>query len=231
MILEIGAILQVGERYLNGAEFSKSALLPLFRAKAELQRVKLTGESRINVRQELGALRDSIELELQAKYFAFISPAVSEYFEQEKLFGDEVHTRFPEARQDIKDAGNCLAASLPTASVFHSMRAAEYGLRRLAKRLRVRLTHSGKRQPIEFADWNQVIQAIRAKISKAHTLPRGQKKQATLEALSKAMERCECMKEIWRNPVSHTRTTYKESQAVDALNDVQDFMVFLETYL
>lgn len=51
------------------------------------------------------------------------------YLDQEALFGPEVLHAFPTARTDIREAGNCLAAECPTAAVFHSMRAVEWGLR------------------------------------------------------------------------------------------------------
>ena len=77
--------------------------------------------------------------ELAYRKFAFIKPSLSAYFEQEQLFGKDVHEKIPKARQDIKESGNCLAAELHTAAVFHLMRVAEHGLRKLARRLRVKL--------------------------------------------------------------------------------------------
>jgi len=176
-------------------------------------------------------LRDDIIFELSCQKFAFIPPPNDEYFCQDNLFGEEVYSMFPDARADIKDAGDCLAASLPTASVFHLMRTAEHGLRALARKLRVTITHKGKQCPIEFGDWDTVITAIKNKIIDARKLSAGPKRQAKLEAYSNAADHCEYMKDIWRNNASHTRKPYKDAEAVNALERVRDFMQFLGSYL
>jgi len=66
----------------------------------------------------LTEIRRAIGLELQKHKFAHLHSPNGQYFEQERLFGDEVYKKFKSARQEIRDAGNCLAVSLPTASVF-----------------------------------------------------------------------------------------------------------------
>jgi hypothetical protein len=81
---------------------------------------------------------EAIEKELAQRKLVFIPPNLVEYLEQEKLFGDAVYENFPSARGDIRDAGNCLAAGLNTAAVFHLMRVVELGLRALAKKLHVK---------------------------------------------------------------------------------------------
>lgn len=176
---------------------------------------------------ELRGLKETIVMELATRKFAYIPSPNDQYFEQEKLFGDEVYEKFPEARRDIKDAGNCLAVSLTTASVFHLMRAAEHGLRKLAKRLNVKLTHTGKPMPIEFGDWDKVITGIRNKIADARKLPAGPKRQAKLETYSSAADHCEYMKDIWRNSMAHTRKPYNEPEAIGVLERVRDFFRFL----
>jgi hypothetical protein len=166
--------------------------------------------------QELIKLKQLIIMETSKRKLAFIPAPYDIYFEQDRLFGNEVYDTFDEARQDLKDAGNCLAASLPTASVFHLMRVAEHGLRKLARKLGVKLTHTGKPMPIEFGDWNKVITAIKNKIT-----------QAKLELYSNAADHCEYMKDIWRNNTAHTRKPYSGPEAEGVLGRVRDFMQFL----
>jgi hypothetical protein len=180
---------------------------------------------------ELTLLMQTMVQELAKRKLAYIAPPYDVYFEQEKSFGDLVFDTFPEARQDLKDAGNCLAASLATASVFHLMRVAEYGLRRLAKKLRVKLTHSGRPMPIEFGDWNTIITGIKNKITVVRRTRSGPKRQAKLEAYSNAADHCEYMKDIWRNSMAHSRKPYKDTEAVGVLERVRDFMQFLSKYL
>ena len=94
------------------------------------------------------------------------------------------------------------------------MRAAEHGLRMLARKLKVKLTHKGKTQPVEYADWEKVIAAIKDKITAARALPHGPKRQERLENLSDAADHCVFMKDIWRNNISHTRKPYTSAEAI-----------------
>lgn len=66
------------------------------------------------------------------------------------MFGEKVSLNFPSALEDIKEVGNCYATDRNTACVFHCMRVVEYGLRALAKRLRVKLP---KNLHIDLAEW------------------------------------------------------------------------------
>jgi hypothetical protein len=50
-------------------------------------------------------------------------------------FGKEIPTQFPTARDDIEEAGKCLAFGRGTACVFHLMRIMEVGLRALGQSL------------------------------------------------------------------------------------------------
>lgn len=75
--------------------------------------------------KELEGLMETIVMELSKQTFAYLPGPNSQYFEQEKLFGPIVHDNFPSAREDIKEAGNCLACGLDSAAVFHLMRVAE----------------------------------------------------------------------------------------------------------
>jgi len=159
--------------------------------------------------------------------FVPISPSYAQYFEQEWLFSAEVHEAFKEARNDIRESGNCIAVGSPTAAVFHLMRVAEFGLRALAKKLRVKLTNKGKTHPIELADWEQVLGVIRPKIETARKTVRSNKRLATIELYSDAADHCTFMKDIWRNNISHTRKPYNLQEAVSITGRVLDFMRFM----
>jgi hypothetical protein len=96
---------------------------------------------------QLEGIHNQLKIALSLHKFAHIAPNVQDYFEQEQLFGGVIYELFPEARNDIRNAGNCLAASLPDAAVFHLMRVAEHGLRALARKIKVGITHKGKPTP------------------------------------------------------------------------------------
>ena len=125
---------------------------------------------------------------------------------------------------ELEEAGRCYAAGRNTACIFHLMRGTEHGLRMLARRLRVKLTNKKQFMPIEFGDLNTIITAVRNKICAARKLALGPKRQAQLERYSTIADRCEDMKEIWRNNLAHARKPYNEQQALDALGKVLSFM-------
>jgi hypothetical protein len=173
------------------------------------------------------AVRSNISYQLTKHRFMYMSDAEAEYYNQQQLFGNEVNESFPDARLDISSAGNCIACGLYTASVYHSMRVAEFGLRRIAKRLRVKLADRGKAINVEYATWDKVITACHNKITETRKKPVGKKKEKLLALYSDAGDHCLFMKDIWRNNISHTRKPYNEPEAIAVLERVKDFMRFL----
>jgi hypothetical protein len=155
----------------------------------------------------------------------FVPADQAEYWDDPEMFGDDFLIGFPKAAvSEMVEAGNCFAAARWTAAVFHCMRVAEYGLRRLAKNLRVTISSKGKTCPIEYGDWDTVITAIRNKIKETRTLPRGPKKQQNLQFYSTAADHCEYMKDIWRNEISHTRRRYNKAESLAVINRVREFV-------
>jgi hypothetical protein len=172
-------------------------------------------------------LHASVRNELGKRRFAYIKQPNDSYFEQERLFGEAVYVSFPEIRTDIKDAGNCIAAELYTAAVYHLMRVSEFGLRRLARKLRVTLKDKNKPCLIEYATWDKVITGCKSRITKAQAKSAGPKKQSELERYADAADHGVFMKDIWRNNMAHARKPYTEPEAVAAYGRVRDFMAFL----
>lgn len=107
------------------------------------------------------------------------------------------------------------------------MRVAEFGLRRIALKLQVKLKDKGQYHPIEYGTWDKVITACKNKITKIRQNPIGPKRQETLEFYSDAGDHCLFMKDVWRNNVSHTRKPYNQPEALAVLERVKDFMKFL----
>jgi hypothetical protein len=182
------------------------------------------------VQVRLQAILDGIQNNLELRAFMFVSAERVSYYENNLLFGKEFLESFSEeAVVDMVQAGNCYAANLPTACVFHCMRVAEYGLRKLARKVRAKITHKGKPYPIEYGTWDKVIVAIKGKILTARQLPQGPVRQQRLKFYSLAADHCEYMKDIWRNEVSHTRRQYKQPEALAALTRVKEFSQLLAT--
>ena len=172
-----------------------------------------------------------VQAELKIRKFLYISTREDELFRKNRLFGNVVYKMFPDARMELRDAGTAFAMELYSACVFHLMRVAEHGLRELARRLSVRLTHKARFMPLDYGDWNQVITGIRGKITTARMLTPGPKRQAKLEMYSNAADHCEYMKDIWRNTASHARKSYTKSEALLTMDRVKAFMQFLSVGL
>ena len=185
---------------------------------------------RSSAKAYLDSLIGALQTEMRKQKFIRVEERLCSFADQEKLFGDAVFDRFKHARPDIREAGNCIAVGLPTAAVFHLMRVAEYGLRSLARRLKVTLTtHHGQNHPVDYADWEKVIVGIKNTLTAARGLAPGPRRQAKLERYSDAADHCTFMKDIWRNNISHARKPYKDSEAISVLERVRDFMQFLTT--
>jgi hypothetical protein len=160
--------------------------------------------------------------EMSELHFAFIPKEKAGLFEQGELFGPDVNNAFPEAQDEIKDAGNCIAADLNTAAVFHLMRAAEHGLRSLAIHLKVKI-----KGQLDYAEWGTVLARIDDKLTAIERKPRGKKKSEELEFYRLIQSECKALKDVWRNNVMHTRGRYNHKEATGVLQRVQDFLVRL----
>jgi hypothetical protein len=170
---------------------------------------------------QLGGIVNSLWFELFVRKFTFIPEKKVHLFEQEKPLGELVYDAFPSARSDAKAAGNCLAADLNTAAVFHLMRIVEIGLRKLAAHLKVPV----KKSQLEYLEWNTIIGKIEKSIAdKKSALTRGKKKSELLEFYHGIMGEFNAFKDVWRNNVMHSRNFYNEAEAMAVYIRVQSFM-------
>jgi hypothetical protein len=175
--------------------------------------------SELNTRSR--ALRDAVQAELK-QYL---------YYQYPKQKGDKLRawrddwkaalTAFPSISNEVFCAIDCYALGHDTASVFHSMRVAEHGLRALAKERRVKLP---KNKQIEWATWQDIIKALDSEITIIGGKKAGAAKDAALEFYSGARADLNGFKDEYRNLVMHVRATYDEHQALRALTKVHAFM-------
>lgn len=183
-------------------------------------------KSHDEIKGKVTSLEEAIHSEMSQHLFVWIEPDLSRYFDQEKLFGEEVYNAFEDMRTDIKEAGNCLSFELYTASVFHLMRPVETGLRLLAKKLKAKpFLH-----PIDHADWHQLIEVIDKKLKSCRQLKRSKRKDALLDFYAGCLREMDGFKEI-RNPVSHSNTAYTKHKALDIMESSKRFLQKLATKL
>jgi hypothetical protein len=165
-------------------------------------------------------LIDAIRSELRSKLFVYIPTRRAGYFEIPPP--SKVEDAFPSASKEIVAACNCLAAGLYSASVFHSMRAAELGVRAMGTELGVTFPFD-----ISLADWQSILDQIEARIKAMKDLPRSEKKDSDQRFFSEAATQFRYFKDGWRVRVAHARETYDEPQAIKVVDHVRDFFATL----
>jgi hypothetical protein len=173
---------------------------------------------------QLTVLRESIEADLAKRFFVFIQPEKAKIFEEMPAQWAQVWGKLPACKMDVQEAVFCYCTENNTASVFHSIRVSEHGLRNIARKVDVKLKDKGKPQPVDYATWGKVIDGIKNKISAARMLPQGPRKSRKLQFHSRAADDCTFIRDIWRNDVSHTGKNYNATQALQVLVRVRDFM-------
>lgn len=167
----------------------------------------------------------AIDAEIQSKLFLFVPPHRAKY--HEIVLQSTITTAFPLASKEIVAAGNCLAAGLYTACVFHSMRAAEIGLRVLGDTLGV----SFPDKPLELAEWQQIIENAESKIRAMKDLKPRAHREEELNFYSQAASQFIYFKDGFRVRVAHARETYEEAPAIKVFNHTLEFFDTLATRL
>ncbi|WP_439397663.1 hypothetical protein ACRQ5Q_10960 [Bradyrhizobium sp. PMVTL-01] len=174
---------------------------------------------------EIDALIAAFAAELKSLLFLFVPNHLAKFYEL--TLQNEIAMAFPHASKEIVAAGNCLASGLFTASVFHSMRAAEIGVRVLGAELGV----SFPDKPLELAEWQQILDQSESKIKAMKALQPKQRRDEELNFYSQAAVQFTYFKDAWRVRVAHARETYDENPATRVLNHTIEFFEVLSTRL
>lgn len=179
-----------------------------------------------NTYNELTLIIRTIKAELRSKLFLYIPSHAAKYYEYGDILSDAGKTAFPLAYAELKLSGNCFAMSLHTACVFHSMRAAEIGVRALGRDLKVSFSSS-----IDHAGWHSILDQIDLKIRDMKNLSKGQGKKEDLEFYSTSASQFRYFKDAWRNQVAHARADFTEDESIKVLDHTRDFFEALSKRL
>lgn len=173
------------------------------------------GLTSVKLQPLLDNLAIAIQNELKTKRFFFV-PAQRAALFNETPFGDEVSTKFPSAKRDVREAAYCFALARWSACVFHLTRALEVAMGVLAKELGV--------PPAE--NWNKLLNQVDAALGKGLTPPSPKPSNwKELETFySEASAHFRNIKNAWRNPVSHHGFMYDEEEALAILRGTESFM-------
>lgn len=179
---------------------------------------------------EMTVLGQTIGTDCDKKLFLYVTKEEARYYEQDALFGTAVKQAFPSADPDIKRVGNCLAAELYTASVFHLMRAAERGMRTLAWDRRIKFKNGA---PLEMQEWGEIIKAVEKEVENIRNWPNrsGLAKSQAHEFYNGALSEFRGFKDAWRNHVMHSRRDYEADEAKGIKAHVQRFLQALAVRL
>ena len=171
----------------------------------------------------LRSLGELIEAQLNDRVLMYVSNERGKYFvENPPPFGELVRDTFPEIDGDVMDASRCLGVGLPTGAVFYLMRVMEFGIRRLAKRLKV------KASKVRRKTWDTIIKEIDAAILALSALPNlSPKRRIVRDRCSEATAHLNHVRVAWRNPAMHAERSYAQQEATDIFENVKTFMNFL----
>jgi hypothetical protein len=170
---------------------------------------------------EIRVLRETFEQNLQFRHFYRYPQAKAMMVAMAEPEWKTITDAFPNSKEDAMAAVDCFALGHPTASVFHSMRVAEHGLRAIARERRLKI---GKNKPVEWATWQDIIRELDKEITAVGNKTAGKAKDAALEFYSGARADLNGFKDQYRNLVMHVRAKYDELQARRAIQKVHEFM-------
>jgi hypothetical protein len=167
-------------------------------------------------------LRDAFNDDLEEQKIFIPDQNKAERYNQEFPFGEKVFNAFHDARRDVKGAADCYATDNDTACVFHCMRAAEYGLKALAKRLRV------SKKKIDKLQWGPIIRDLRRKSEELHQrkVKPSPNREQQLEYYQAAIDKCSYFNNM-RDDAMHGRGHYDDADASRALTNVEEFLQLL----
>ncbi len=184
---------------------------------------RLSDMSFMRLHENIIQLREMIINELKEVLLIFIPREKAIWLEKERNVNAQFAQSFPSALDDYKEVVFCYASGRYIATVFHSMRILEYGLKALAEDIGL---------IFDVQQWGTIIDQIEKEIGNIRkTMPKGPAKSERLQFLSEAAKEFAYFKDGWRNYVSHRRATYDGPQALSAINHVKAFMLHLSRKL
>jgi hypothetical protein len=208
------------------------------------ERIKKWGDQ-LNIStllNELQSAQGMLISDMWKRRFYLVDEAKTAYLDADAWFGQDVYDRFPSARTDIREAGNCLAKGCHTAAVFHLMRVVEHGLRSLGKHLGVRRLAKEKRSkvdgsvisrkytPITYEQWEQILNHLPGRVERRlRKLRPGPVKQRWQEFYSRVLLDITAIRDAWRNHVMHARQDSGEADAEAVRVRVEAIMRTLAT--
>jgi hypothetical protein len=172
---------------------------------------------------KISMLVKTISQEL-TQLFLHIPSDRSQYYDWAIALNENIFNSFPIASIELSHAGKCFAVGEYTACIFHSMRAAEIGLRALAYDRRIKFK---KIAPLELKQWDEILEGLEKEEQQIQTYKKTKTREAQFEFYHGAMVELRAFKNMYRNRVMHARKIYDYEQAHIALFHVANFIKIL----
>jgi HEPN domain-containing protein len=187
-------------------------------------------ESRIDnpprTNREFMMLSDAVEFELKSKRLLYVPKDRVRYFENDRIISDPAKSNFETAYAELREAGTSFALARYTGSVLHCMRAAEVGVKALARAL-------GFSPPdLDQQDWHPILNKCESLIGEIRDKgKKGPEKEETLRMYSQAAAQFRHFKDGWRVQAAHARPPFSEAEARAILDATISFFETLAPHL
>lgn len=168
------------------------------------------GNNNPKFKNMLQELVERIKDELVDRQFFYVRSEFVDYYNKIPFSPITIGT-FPEAMDDMEEAGKCYALERPTACAFHVSRIMEHGLRRIVKSI------AGEDK--FYPNWGAILAEIQKYID---NLPDKDSNKRSKYLYIK--ERFQLMKDVWRNPTIHVERIYNQEQAKEILDTCSKVM-------
>lgn len=159
--------------------------------------------------------------EMSSHLFLWVPAHRAEWFGKnaDAILGSECCTRFPSIQREVEEAMRCYAVGRYTASAFHLMRAAEVGVKALAKAIKAAPKHDA---------WRLVFNEMRTQVAPP---PENRQKHWKThgEFLETIWADMRVVSKEWRNDLAHSVDTYSEEEAKQLLGVIPVFLRHLAT--
>jgi hypothetical protein len=197
-----------GELEAIGCIFSSKASMRLARD------LRTLSQDAIKVRAL--ELRHNIFDEMGSHLFFWVPSERAEFYGQtEKTFGDNVQNRFPSSLHEIKNAGNCFAFGMYTASVFHLMRVTEIGMKAVSLSLGSAFDRN--------TSWEKILASI-SKETLGAAASTNANFQADPDFYKSVRGTIAAVKDACRNRAMHFDGNWDEEEAKEIMTATRSFM-------
>ncbi len=159
----------------------------------------------------LGRLYDDLA---EPRFLAIEAGKRALYEQPEPIFGQVVFEKFPPAREDIEEAGKCVALNRNTAAVFHLMRALECAVQIVADKIGATI----KDQHGRGLGWGVIAENMKPLID---AMPKGSAEQLNWYRIQSDLA---VVNRAWRVPTNHPKETYTSEQANEVFDATKTFM-------